>query len=163
MKSHVPGGLRKSAVYSPAPRRWRSVFAVLVVAVGAACMDGYPTHDVPTSDPFDMTQDQRLAHMNALGGQAHPEKRWSYDLLPGCVLRIDFDGAAGPRPSYDIPLLGAAVKVASDKADKTFAVEVKPPSPGPRSGVAVLEAQEWIHATVMSRILLVVRKGCTDE
>jgi hypothetical protein len=148
---------------SNSPHRWRLAFAVLAVTVGAACMDGYPQQDVPATDPLDMTQAQRLAQMNALGGDAHPDRRWSYELLPGCVLRVDFDGKAGPRPSIDIPLLGAAVKVATDKIDDTFDVEVRPTNPASTTGVTVLEAQEWAHAIGMSRLLRVVEKGCADD
>lgn len=148
--------------WSESPTRWRIAFAVLAVTVGAACMEGYPTQDVPAVDPLDMTQDQRLAQMNALGGEAHPDRRWSYDLLPGCILRIDFDGKAGPRPVIDIPLLGAAVRVATDKADNTFDVEVSPTTTASPAEVTVFEAQKWAHAMGMSRLLRVVEKGCTD-
>ena len=144
------------------PPRWRLVFAALMVMVGAACMDGYPTHDVPTMDPLDMTQHQRLAQMNLLGGDAHLDRRWSYALLPGCVLRIDFDGKAGPRPPVDIHLLDASVKVATNKADDTFGVEVQQTHPSAPSEVTVFEAQKWIHAVRMSRTLLGIEKGCTD-
>ena len=144
------------------PTRWRLLFAVLALTVGAACMEGYPTQDIPAADPLDMTQDQRLAQMNALGGEAHPDRRWSYDLLPGCILRIDFDGKAGPRPVIDIPLLGAAVRVATDKADNTFDVEVSPTTTASPAEVTVFEAQKWAHAMGMSRLLRVVEKGCTD-
>ncbi len=144
-------------------QHWRLEFAVLAVAVGAACTDGYPTQDAPAIDPLDMTQHQRLAQMNALGSDAHPDRRWSYDLLPGCVLRIDFDGEAGPRAAMEIPLMGATVKVATDKADETFDVEVKPTTPATQGEITVLEAQEWAHAIGMSRILRVVEKGCADE
>lgn len=141
----------------------RLALIALVVAAGTACSDGYPTKDAPAVDPIDMTQPQRLAQMNALGSDAHPDRRWSYDLLPGCVLRIDFDGDAGPRDPVDIPLLGATVKVATDKADDTFDVEVKFGGPSVEGEITVLEAQEWAHAVGMSRILRVVEKGCADE
>lgn len=144
-------------------KHWRLAFAVLAAAVGAACTDGYPTQDAPAIDLLDMTQHQRLAQMNALGSDAHPDRRWSYELLPGCVLRIDFDGRAGPRAAMDIPLLGATVKVATDKADDTFDVEVKPQNPAEQGEITVLEAQEWARAIGMSRILRVVEKGCADE
>ena len=101
--------------------------------------------------------------MNALGSNAHSDRRWNYDLLPGCVLRIDFDGDSGPRDPVDISLLGATVKVATDKADDTFDVEVKPGGPSVEGEITVLEAQEWDHAIGMSRILRVMEKGCTDE
>src|SRR3989344_5320128 len=109
------------------PRQgWSHVLAMLAVFLSAACMDGSPQHDIPAVDPLDMPQDQSLASMNAIGEEAQPERQWSYDLLPGCVLRIDVDGAAGPHPAIDIPLLGASVKVATNKTDETFDVEVKP-------------------------------------
>lgn len=129
------------------------------MAAGAACMDGYPKQDAPLSDPFDMTQAQRLAHMNTLGSQAHPERRWSYGLLPGCVLRIDADGPQGPQPPLEIPLLGAAVQVAADKADGTFDVDV---ARGQAPAASVLQALDWGHAGWMQLLLRVVQKGCAD-
>lgn len=141
---------------------WRLVFAMSAVFLGAACMDGYPQHDIPAMDPLDMTQDQRLASMNAIGEEAHPERQWSYDLLPGCVLRIDVDGAAGPHPAIDIPLLGASVKVATNKTDETFDVEVKPARPAAQGETTVLAAQEWAQAIGMAGILRMVEKGCAD-
>lgn len=142
---------------------WRPVVAALAVAFGAACGDGYPTQDVPAGNLLEVTQQQRLAEMNALGSEAHRDRSWSYALLPGCVLRIDFDGPAGPRDAMDIPLLGATVKVATDKADDTFDVEVKPISATTPGEITVLEAQKWSQAIGMSRILRTVEKGCTDE
>ena len=70
---------------------------------------------------------------------------------------------AGPGPAFDIPLLGSAVRVKTDQADDTFAVEVKPASPVAHTGVSVLEAQQWVHAVLMTRTLLVVEKACADE
>jgi hypothetical protein len=152
-----------SAFCSNSSKRWRVVFAVLVVTVGAACVDGYPTQDVLTPDPIDMTQDQRLAEMNSLGVASHPERSWSYGLLSGCVLRIDFDGEAGPRPSIDIPLLGAVAKVSTDKVDDAFDVDVRATSPESVGDVTVLEAREWAHAIGMLRVLRFVQKGCAEE
>jgi hypothetical protein len=144
---------------------WRLAFAALAMVVGTACMDGYPTEDAPHIDPFALTQHQRLAHMNALGDNAHPDRKWNYDLLPGCVLRIDLDGPAGPRAAWDIPLLGATVKVATNKADATFDVEIQPASPSTTppipTATTVLEAREWANAIGMSKLLRVVEKGCT--
>lgn len=140
-------------------RRGRIAFAAAAMALGAACLDGYPTQDAPLSDPFEMTQTQRLAHMNVLGSQAHPERRWSYGLMPGCVLRIDVDGPNGPRPPLAIPLLGAAVQVAADKADGTFDVDV---ARGLAPAASVLEAADWGQAGWMQLLLRVVQKGCAD-
>jgi hypothetical protein len=143
--------------------RWRLALAMLAVALGSACTDGYPTQDAPAIDPLDMTQHQRLAQMNALGSDSHPDRRWSYKLLPGCILRIDFDGEAGPRAAVHVPLLGANVKVSDDKKDGTFDVEVQPETPAGHGDVTVLETEAWAPAIGMSRIVRVVEKGCADE
>ena len=163
MNQPQPAAALQPAAHAAATPRWRIVLAMLFVAVGTACMDGYPTEDVSAIDALDMTQAQRLAQMNTLGSAAHNQRRWTYALLPGCVLRIDLDGEAGPGPAFDIPLLGSAVRVKTDKADDTFAVEVKPASPVAQTGVSVLEAQQWVHAVLMTRTLLVVEKACADE
>ena len=76
----------------------------------APCLDGvqgYPQQQAPIISPYDMTQEQRLAEMNAMGAAGHADHRWTYELRPGCVLRVDLDGPQGPRPSLDIALLGS--------------------------------------------------------
>lgn len=163
MRLQLSGGIMLTGTCRKTSRQgWRLVFAMLAVFLSAACMDGYPQHDIPAMDPLDMTQDQRLASMNAIGEEAHPERQWSYDLLPGCVLRIDVDGAAGPHPAIDIPLLGASVKVATNKTDGTFDVEVKPARPATQGETTVLAAQQWAQAIGMAGILRMVEKGCAD-
>ncbi|MDP3226418.1 MAG: hypothetical protein Q8N13_00370 [Acidovorax sp.] len=163
MKLQTPCDQVLAICFDRALQGWRLAFSALAVAAGAACMDGYPTQDAPAIDPLDMTQHQRLEQMNALGGDAHPDRKWSYVLLPGCVLRIDVHGTPGPRTAMGIPLRGATVKVATDRADDTFDVEVHPANPAARGEITVLEAQEWARAIGMSRTLRILEKGCADE
>lgn len=147
----------------PSPLLRVGAMLATALCVGA-CIDGYPTESPPILHPFEMTQHQRLAEMNLLGEDAHSERRWTYALRPGCVLRVDFDGSAGPRPPVDIPLLGGQVTLASDKADGTFDVNVVPA--GARSAVgmaSVLESESWSHASFMSLLLKVVQVGCSTE
>lgn len=141
---------------------WKPVFAMLALFLAAACKDGYPTKDVPALDPFAMTQDQRLAQMNAVGQSAHPERQWTYSLMPGCILRVDFDGAEGPRPPFHIPLLGAAVHLGADEADGTFDVDVAAHPGGQPSALSVLEAHDWAQARWMHLLVRVVQRGCLD-
>jgi hypothetical protein len=77
-------------------RYWKVVLASVVLCGGAACIDGYPQQDEPLRNPFDMTMSQRLVEMNELGRAAHPERSWQYEMLPGCLLRVDVDGKDGP-------------------------------------------------------------------
>jgi len=162
VKSPRPGEQTLIAGRAYTLPRWRLAFAVMAVTLSVACMDGYPTQDVPSIDPLQMTQEQRLAQMNSLGGSAHPDSRWSYELLPGCVLRIDLDGKAGPIQAIDVPLQGSTVRVATDKIDDTFDVKVQPASHA-LGEITVLEAQAWADAVGLSRVLRVMEKGCADE
>lgn len=76
---------RPSADQTPPLPRWRLVFALLALGAGTACMEGYPTQDVAAVDPLYLTQDQRLAQLNALGSDAHPERKWNYAMTRLCA------------------------------------------------------------------------------
>ena len=100
--------------------------------------------------------------MNNLGKGAHPEHRWQYEMLPGCVLRVDVDGPAGPRPSVDVPLLGAVVQLSRDKTAATFNIDVHSGPSGARSETSVLESLCWADASVMLLLMRVLQVGCGD-
>ncbi len=155
-------GLARLASPLAQPLRWRLAFAAAVVCFGAACVDGYPQEDEPLRNPFDMTPAQRLAEMNSLGKDAHPERRWQYEMRPGCVLRVDVDGPAGPRPSVDVPLLGAVVQLSRDKVDATFNIDVHSGPHGARSETSVLESLRWADANVMLLLVRVLQLGCAN-
>jgi hypothetical protein len=125
-------------------------------------MDGYPTEDALILSPFNMTQKQRLVAMNAIGDDAHAKRSWSYALLPGCVLRIDADGELGPRPAFEVTLLGSVIEIARDRVDNTFNVAVADPGDSPKAVTAVLESQDWALASRTQLLLRVLQRGCTD-
>ncbi|RYF08278.1 MAG: hypothetical protein EOO31_03210 [Comamonadaceae bacterium] len=129
----------------------------------AGCTDGgYPTTDHPALDPFSMTQKQRLAAMNQVGGSAHAGYQWTYALLPGCTLRIDLDGDKGPMPSVDIPLMGAVIDISNDRTHKTFGVHLAPTSPATGLWQPVLHSRHWADVSWMQLLLRVMQKGCGD-
>ncbi|XJC77133.1 hypothetical protein ACHFCA_13105 [Delftia tsuruhatensis] len=89
---------------------WKLLACAAAVVFMAACLDGvqgYPQQQAPIISPYDMTQEQRLAEMNAMGAAGHADHRWTYELRPGCVLRVDLDGPQGPRPSSISPCWAA--------------------------------------------------------
>jgi len=137
-------------------------FAVAVLGTTACTDGGYPSTDHPVLDPFSMTQHQRLAAMNQVGGTAHAGYQWSYALLPGCTLRIDVDGEKGPMPSVDIPLMGAVIDISNDRKQKTFGVQVAPTSPTQGRWLPVLQSRDWADVSWMQLLLRVMQKGCDD-
>lgn len=149
-----------------APRGLRLLLAGAALALVAACMDGYPDEAASSSlHPFDMTPAQRLDAMNALGASAHGAQRWTYEMRPGCVLRVDIDGPQGALPSVDIPLLGTSVGIAPDAARQRYDVEVQAQAharvahllPGP---VDALHATSWQDASWMLLLLKVSQALC---
>ncbi|RYF26018.1 MAG: hypothetical protein EOO33_08120 [Comamonadaceae bacterium] len=146
-------------------RRRVAVWCGMAAAVlgTAGCTDGgYPSTDHPVLDPFSMTQNQRLAAMNQVGGSAHAGYQWSYALLPGCTLRIDLDGDKGPMPSVDIPLMGAVIDFSNDRTQRTFGVQVAPTFPTPGLWQPVLHSRNWADVSWMQLLLRVMQKSCND-
>lgn len=145
-------------------RRLAMLCGVAATVLGtAACTDGgYPSTDHPVLDPFSMTQTQRLAAMNQVGGSAHAGYQWSYALLPGCTLRIDLDGDKGPMPSVDIPLMGAVIDISNDRKHRTFGVQLAPTSPTTGLWQPVLQSRDWADVSWMQLLLRVMQKGCDD-
>jgi hypothetical protein len=125
-------------------------------------MEGYPTEDTLILSPFNMTQKQRLVAMNTLGDDAHSQRSWRYDLLPGCVLRIDVDGELGPRPAIEVALLGSAIEIARDQGNHTFNVAVAEPHEGTQGAASVLESEDWALASRTHLLLRVLQRGCSD-
>lgn len=128
----------------------------------AACVDGYPQEQEPLLNPYDMTQSQRLAQMNALGAQAQADQRWTYALLPGCVLRVDIDGPQGASPSRDIPLLGQVVAVSTNRDQGSFQVELQRSDGLDAQGALVMESEKWTDASWTQLLLRLLQKGCMD-
>ena len=143
-------------------RHWRLGFASCALLLGSACIEGYPTDDALILNPFNMTQKQRLVAMNTIGDEAHAQRSWNYALLPGCVLRIDVDGALGPRSAVEVALLGSVIEIARDRADNTFNVAIAEQSGNTQTAASVLESDDWALASRTHLLLRVLQRGCTD-
>ena len=65
---------------------WQCTVLLPVVALCAGCVDSYPTQDVVTVSPYEMTQAQRIEALNVLGARAGTEGRWRYAVDEAHVL-----------------------------------------------------------------------------
>ena len=114
-------------------------------------MDGYPTEAEPALHPLDMTPAQRMLEMNRVGEEVDAGRHWSYEMRPGCVLRIDIDGEHGSFPSLDLPLLGAEVKINPDKEEGTFEVTIqRRDAPSEQVGHTMTSAPNALSASLFS-------------
>jgi len=142
--------------------RWRLGFACCALLMGASCTDGYPREDALILNPFNMTQKQLLTAMNTIGDDAHLQRSWTYDILPGCILRIDVDGEQGPRPEFEVALLGSGIDIERDRVDNTFNVAVAEQGGSTQAAAAVLESEDWTLASRTQLLLRVLQRGCAD-
>ncbi len=65
---------------------WWLVLALTVPLT--ACLDGYPSDDLPTPDPFSMAPAELLGALNELGAKALPGQRWRYSQPQACALKV---------------------------------------------------------------------------
>lgn len=142
--------------------RWRLGFACCALLMGASCTDGYPREDALILNPFNMTQKQLLAAMNTIGDDAHLERSWNYEILPDCVLRIDVDGERGPRPEFEVALLGSGIEIERDPVENTFNVAVAERGQSTQGSAAVLQSEDWTLASRTQLLLRVLQRGCAD-
>lgn len=145
-----------------APRR-RTVLrlsAVALLVAGTACSDGYPTQPQAPVSSHALGQDERLAAMNRLGKDAHPEHRWRYGLASACELHVTVSGAR--RASHRVKLDGAVVGQASDRTLATFLITVAPASP-PAEPVQVFETPRWTDSVEMFSHLRLQQRDCVQQ
>jgi len=133
-----------------------------VIFLGAACVDGYPTHDEPLPDPSTMSQDERVTAMNQVGEGGEPDNLWRYRLEPGCVLSVEVERPGNARRSLDVPLQGAQVAATVDGADHTHAVLVQPLGAGQQSLLQVLAGAGWFDAVRMTSLLRYLQRDCSN-
>jgi hypothetical protein len=139
-------------------RPWQLAAACLAALAGA-CSDGYSTRSAAPADPHAMTPEQRLAAMNRLGQQAHPDLRWRYDLDSPCELLVAVTGSR--RTSQRVRLDGVTVGQSFDQATTTYLVTVMPADRA--APVArVLETPKWTQSVEMFSLVRLQQRDCVQ-
>lgn len=133
-----------------------------VIFLGAACVDGYPTHDEPLSDPSTMSQDERMTAMNRVGEAGKPDSLWRYRLRPGCILTVAVERPGNANRALEVPLRGAQVAATLGDADRTHAVLVQPLGAGQQSLMQVLAGADWFDAVRMTSLLRYLQRDCSN-
>ena len=134
----------------------------LMVFALAACTRGYPEEDAPRVSPFDMSNDERLAALNELARQAHPERKWSYSLEGNCELSVEYR-RKGNRATHTTSKLVRAMDadLAFDKQDGTYDVVLRASSHRDAEAIAtVMESKEWTDASQASLYLTLLIRDC---
>jgi len=134
---------------------------VVLVAL-AACTRGYPEADAPRVSPFDQSNDERLAALNELARQAHPERRWSYSMGGPCELSVEYR-RKGQRPLQTTSKLVRTMDadLVFDKQDQTYDVVLLASSHREAQPIAtVLESTAWTDASKAALYLTLLIRDC---
>lgn len=140
------------------PRRV-SVLLPALLALSAACSDGYPPRDAQPLEPQIMTNVQRLEAMNVLGQDAHETRRWNYSLDDSCQLTVVALRQGIHPQAQTLPLRGALVQVKADQLDDTHDVRIASAEGPP---VSILESEQWGDAILMSGLVQHVLRDCAS-
>ena len=96
---------------------WHRAVYVAVAALCTGCVDSYPTEDVFTVSPYEMTQAQRIESLNALGAQGRNRERWRYAIDAGCVLSVSHRPVGTGWATTSYRLDEASIETGYDKVE----------------------------------------------
>lgn len=145
------------------PRRLHSLcIAVLCIAIASGCSDGYPGESAELVSPFDMSNEERLVALNALGKESHPERRWRFELSDDCHLRIAHKRSGARKTAQSIALQPAmSVRVVHDEADASFDVRLYDSAIKDAAlHATLLEAPRWTDATQAQLLATLLVRDC---
>ncbi|MCU7370556.1 hypothetical protein PEC18_06615 [Paucibacter sp. O1-1] len=134
----------------------------LSVLLLLGCSEGYPGEDAPLISPFDMGNEQRLLALNEIGADAHPERRWRFELMHGCRLEVGHKRGNSRQLNQVFELRrGMDVDVAFDEPDQTFDVHLlaSAAADAPRLGT-LLESEAWTDAVQADLLLQLLIRDC---
>lgn len=135
---------------------------IALSALLLGCSGGYPGEDAPLVSPFDMGNEQRLSALNEIGADAHPGRRWAFDLASGCRLEVSHKRKNSHRLQQVFELRrGMDVDVAFDEPDQTFDVHLlaSAAADAPRLGT-LLESEAWTDAVQADLLLQLLIRDC---
>jgi hypothetical protein len=119
-----------------------------------ACTDGYPTDDIGTLDPEQMTESQLITALNELGQLRH--QKWHYKLESNCVLEITIRKGAR-REQHQINLTGS--KITSHTSDRLTELHIidQSPTKGP---VLFFSSTHWTDLIRARSLLSLLAVRC---
>lgn len=138
----------------------RLMLAFFAILVFAACTDGYPKEDELIIHPQELDQPQRLEAMNQLGQDAHPEVTWIYSAMPGCIVKVMFDGSEMGRQIFNLPMGQSDVAISLNRAEQLYVVQVQPRDMGFLEKRSILMSKSWLDAIEMSNLVRSIQMAC---
>lgn len=137
---------------------WLAAAALLLTAC-----TGYPTEDAASPNPHDLSNEERLQVLDALGAKAYRAERSRFALDDSCTLRVtrSSSSAAGVERFEQVLTPELHVGVSFDKTERVFEVHLLSGS-GPeaqRMGL-LLRSSAWMQATQADLLVQLMIRDC---
>ena len=140
---------------------WQCTVLLPVAALCAGCVESYPTEDVVTVSPYEMTQAQRVEALNLLGAYGRNKTRWRYAIDAKCVLSVGHRQASAGWATTNHQLDEASIETRVDKVDDVHYVELS--SESAAAPVRVLAGADRLAAQQGSLLLKLLKRDCRSE
>ncbi len=143
-----------------APHRRALWLLPFIIALGAACTEGYPTQDVEPVDSLRLSNPQRLEIMNQLGHEAYLMQNWRYQLDVSCTLTIRVEEKNEPTHVLRYALPGAIVQLKSSPTDEAHDVQLSYPGRVNTEAMTLLKSDHWVEAVQMTALVKLLQRDC---
>ncbi|MBS1179953.1 MAG: hypothetical protein H6R06_4365 [Proteobacteria bacterium] len=140
---------------------WHCAVLLAVAALCTGCVDSYPTENVVTVSPYEMTQLQRIEALNALGAQGRNRQRWRYAIEAGCVLSVSHRPAGAGWATTSYRLDETSIETGYDKVEDSHYLELAGDSAA--APVRVLAGADRLAAQQGSLLLKLLKRDCRGE
>lgn len=138
---------------------WPCKVLLPLAALCTACFEGYPTEDVVTVSPYEMTQAQRIEALNLLG--AAGKNKWRYAIDAGCVLSVSHRQKRAGWATTNHRLDEASIETRFDKVDDVHYVQLA--SEGAAEPVRALASADRLAAQQGSLLQRLLKRDCGGE
>ena len=140
---------------------WQRTALLAVAASCAGCVESYPTQDVVTVSPYEMTQAQRVEALNLLGAHGRDRTRWRFAIDSKCVLSISHPQAGAGWGTTNHRLDKASIESRFDKMEDVHYVELS--SESAAAPIPVLTGADRLAALQGSLLLKLLKRDCRGD
>jgi hypothetical protein len=140
--------------------------AVCMAAITlAGCVEGYPNNVAPVASVESMSQQQRIAALNAAGKLHYLEERWRYKLNKQCELRVTQGEWWSKSHSEWIPLDDVRIVRGFDRSDKTHDIflETTQDRGGRSEPLTLLAGANWADVVHVFSLAQHIQRDCTQS